>query len=199
MYNSPTLKALAAQPIVNNDITTVEIPTHLHEEMNDLKELQQIQQEIKYCKRKYDLLQEILEQIDSDIDYYYETEDFTVGIDYFRDCEKWFKDAEYEVIGMINDKEDELVFVQNSLHPEYRNITFKMSDKENNDDLILENIKKITKNLIEQECRKLELHRIHIAETFPDGNEKEVLLIDMFEFNTLHRKMAMKVLDYKLY
>ena len=199
MYNSPTLKALAAQPIVNNDITTVEIPTHLQEEMNDLKELQQIQQEIKYCKRKYDLLQEILEQIDGDIDYYYETEDFTEGIEYFRDCEKWFKDAEYEVIGMINDKEDELVFVQNSLHPEYRNITFKMSDKENNDDLILENIKKITKNLIEQECRKLELLRIHIAETFPDGNEKEVLLIDMFEFNTLHRKLAMKVLDYKLY
>ena len=199
MYNSPTLKALAAQPIVNNDITTVEIPTHLQEEMNDLKELQQIQQEIKYCKRKYDLLQEILEQIDGDIDYYYETEDFTEGIEYFRDCEKWFKDAEYEVIGMINDKEDELAFVQNSLHPEYCNITFKMSDKENNDDLILENIKKITKNLIEQECRKLELHRIHIAETFPDGNEKEVLLIDMFEFNTLHRKLAMKVLDYKLY
>ena len=199
MYNSPTLKALAAQPIVNNDITTVEIPTHLQEEMNDLKELQQIQQEIKYCKRKYDLLQEILEQIDGDIDYYYETEDFTEGIEYFRDCEKWFKDAEYEVIGMINDKEDELVFVQNSLLPEYCNITFKMSDKENNDDLILENIKKITKNLIEQECRKLELHRIHIAETFPDGNEKEVLLIDMFEFNTLHRKLAMKVLDYKLY
>ena len=199
MYNSPTLKALAAQPIVNNDITTVEIPTHLHEEMNDLKELQQIQQEIKYCKRKYDLLQEILEQIDGDIDYYYETEDFTEGIEYFRDFEKWFKDAEYEVIGMINDKEDELAFVQNSLLLEYRNITFKMSDKENNDDLILENIKKITKNLIEQECRKLELHRIHIAETFPDGNEKEVLLIDMFEFNTLHRKLAMKVLDYKLY
>ena len=199
MYNSPTLKALAAQPIVNNDITTVEIPTHLQEEMNALKKLQQIQQDIKYNKRMYDLLQEILEQIDGDIDYYYETEDFTEGIEYFRDCEKWFKDAEYEVIGMINDKEDELVFVQNSLHPEYRNITFKMSDKENNDDLILENIKKITKNLIEQECRKLELHRIHIAETFPDGNEKEVLLIDMFEFNTLHRKLAMKVLDYKLY
>ena len=199
MYNSPTLKALAAQPIVNNDITTVEIPTHLQEEMNDLKELQQIQQEIKYCKRKYDLLQEILEQIDGDIDYYYETEDFTEGIEYFRDCEKWFKDTEYEVIGMINDKEDELAFVQNSLLLEYRNITFKMSDKENNDDLILENIKKITKNLIEQECRKLELLRIHIAETFPDGNEKEVLLIDMFEFNTLHRKLAMKVLDYKLY
>ena len=97
MYNSPTLKALAAQPIVNNDITTVEIPTHLQEEMNDLKELQQIQQEIKYCKRKYDLLQEILEQIDGDIDYYYETEDFTEGIEYFRDCEKWFKNAENKV------------------------------------------------------------------------------------------------------
>ena len=42
MYNTPTLKALAAQSIVNNDITTVEIPTHLQEEMNALKKLQQI-------------------------------------------------------------------------------------------------------------------------------------------------------------
>ena len=202
MYNSPTLKALAAQPIVNNDITTVEIPTHLQEEMNDLKELQQIQQEIKYCKRKYDLLQEILEQIDGDIDYYYETEDFTEGIEYFRDCEKWFKDAEYEVIGMINDKEDELVFVQNSLHPEYRNITFKMSDKENNDDLILENIMKITKNLIEQEYRKLEKIMQGIMETkylSQSTREKEEYLNKFNELIIVTRNRTMKVLDYKLY
>ena len=202
MYNSPTLKALAAQPIVNNDITTVEIPTHLQEEMNDLKELQQIQQEIKYCKRKYDLLQEILEQIDGDIDYYYETEDFTEGIEYFRDCEKWFKDAEYEVIGMINDKEDELAFVQNSLLSEYRNITFKMSDKENNDDLILENIKKITKNLIDQEYRKLEIIMQGIMETenlSQSTREKEEYLNKFNELITVTRNRTMKVLDYKLY
>jgi len=202
MYNSPTLKALAAQPIVNNDITTVEIPTHLQEEMNALKKLQQIQQEIKYCKRKYDLLQEILEQIDGDIDYYYETEDFTEGIEYFRDCEKWFKDAEYEVIGMINDKEDELAFVQNSLHPEYRNITFKMSDKENNDDLILENIMKITKNLIDQEYRKLEIIMQGIMETenlSQSTREKEEYLNKLNELITVTRNRAMYVLDYKLY
>ena len=202
MYNSPTLKALAAQPIVNNDITTVEIPTHLQEEMNDLKELQQIQQEIKYCKRMYDLLQEILEQNDGDIDYYYETEDFTVGIDYFRDCEKWFKDAEYEVIGMINDKEDELVFAQNSLLPEYCNITFKMSDKENNDDLILENIKKITKNLIDQEYRKLEIIMQGIMETenlSQSTREKEEYLNKLNDLITVTRNRAMYVLDYKLY
>ena len=184
MYNSPTLKALAAQPIVNNDITTVEIPTHLQEEMNDLKELQQIQQEIKYCKRKYDLLQEILEQIDGDIDYYYETEDFTEGIEYFRDCEKWFKNAEYEVIGMINDKEDELEIVQNSLPSEYRNITFKMNDNED-DDLIWESIYTTTENLIDQECRKFETTIMEIAETVPDGNEKEVLLKKLYELITL--------------
>ena len=199
MFNSPTLKALAAQSIINNDITTVEIPTHLQEEMNALKKLQQIQQDIKYNERMYDLLQEILEQIDGDIDYYYETEDFTEGIEYFRDCEKWFKDAEYEVIGMINDKEDELEIVQNSLLSEYRNITFKMSDKENNDDLILENIKKITKNLIEQECREFETTIMEITETVPDGNEKEVLIQKLYELISLTRNCAMQVLDYKLY
>merc|ERR1712236_24243 len=67
MYNTPTLKALAAQSIVNNDITTVEIPTHLQEEINALKKLQQIQQDIKYLERKHELLQKILNQIDEDI------------------------------------------------------------------------------------------------------------------------------------
>ena len=77
--------------------------------------------------RKYELLQKILDQIDGDIDFYYETEDFAEGIEYFRHCEKWFKNAEYKVICMMNDKEDELEFIQNSLPSEYPNITFKMS------------------------------------------------------------------------
>ena len=199
MNMSPTLKALAAQTIVNNDILTDDIPLQLQEEMHTLKKVKQFQQDIKYDERKYELLQNILEQIDGDIDYYYETEDFTEGIEYFRDCEKWFKDAEYEVIGMINDKEDELVFVQNSLLSEYRNITFKMSDKENNDDLILENIKKITKNLIEQECREFETTIMEITETVPDENEKEVLIQKLYELISLTRNCAMQVLDYKLY
>ena len=150
----------------------------------------------------YDQLQIILEQIDGDIDYYYETEDFTEGIEYFRDCEKWFKDAEYEVIGMINDKEDELAFVQNSLHPEYRNITFKISDKENNDDLILENIMKITKNLIEQEYRILEIIMQGIMETkylSQPTREKEEYLNKFNELIIVTRNRTMKVLDYKLY
>ena len=37
MYISPTLKALAAQTIVNNDIPTDEIPIQLQEEMHNLK------------------------------------------------------------------------------------------------------------------------------------------------------------------
>ena len=49
---------------------------------------------------------------------------------------------------MLNDKEDELEIVQNSLQSEYRNITFKMNDNED-DDLILENIKKISENIID--------------------------------------------------
>ena len=89
--------------------------------------------------------------------------------------------------------------MQNSLLSEYRNITFKMSDKENNDDLILENIKKITKNLIEQECREFETTIMEIAETVPGGNEKEVLIKKLYELITLTRNCAMQVLDYKLY
>ena len=133
MYNSPTLKALAAQSIVNNDITTVEIPTHLQEEMNALKKLQQIQQDIKYWKRKYELLQKILNQIDEDIfgniseelieeGIYYDIDELDESLEYYTECGKWFTIADHIVISMLNDKEDELEVIQNSLHPEYCNI-----------------------------------------------------------------------------
>ena len=193
MNMSPTLKALVAQTIVNKDILTDDIPLQLQEEIHTLKKVKQFQQDIKYNERMYDLLQNILEQIVGDIDDY-----GNERIKYFRECVKWFKNAEYKVIGMNNDNEDELESVQNSLPSEYRNIIFIISEIAS-DDMILESIYATIENLINEECRKLELFRTHIAETFPDGNEKEVLLIDMFEFNTLHRKLAMKVLDYKLY
>ena len=55
MYSSQTLKALTAQSIVNNDITTEEIPIHLQEEMYALKKVLHIQQFIKYEEGVVDL------------------------------------------------------------------------------------------------------------------------------------------------
>ena len=48
MNISPTLKALAAQTIVNNDILTDDIPLQLQEEIYTLKKVKQFQQNIKY-------------------------------------------------------------------------------------------------------------------------------------------------------
>ena len=87
MNISSTLKALAAQYIVNNDIVTDDIPLQLQEEIHTLKKVKQFQQDIKYNERMYELLQNILDQIDGDIDFYHETEDFAEGIEYFRHCE----------------------------------------------------------------------------------------------------------------
>ena len=179
MYNTPTLKALAAQSIVNNDITTVEIPTHLQEEMNALKKLQQIQQDIKYWKRKYELLQKILNQIDEDIfgnisedlieeGIYHNIDKLDESLKYYTECGKWFSIADHIVISMLNGKEDELEVIQNSLHPKYCNIISVMSEI-TSDDLILENINQIIESLIDQ------------------------------ELNTETRNRAMYVLDYKLY
>ena len=57
---SPTLNVWTAQTIVNNNILTDEIPLQLHEEMHTLKKVKQFQQDIKYEKRKYKLLQNII-------------------------------------------------------------------------------------------------------------------------------------------
>ena len=69
MYSSPSLKVLAAQSIVNNDITTVQIPIHLQEEMCTLKKMQQIQQLIKYGEGVHDLLIRLLNHL-SDYTYF---------------------------------------------------------------------------------------------------------------------------------
>ena len=212
LYNSPTLKTLAAQSIINNDITTVEIPTHLQEEMNALKKLQQIQQDIKYCKRKYELLQEILNQIDEDIfgniseelieeGIYYDIDELDESLEYYTECGKWFTIADHIVISMLNDKEDELEVIQNSLHPEYCNIIFIMSEIAS-DDLILENINQIIESLIDQEYRKSEIIIQGIMETenlSQSTREKEEYLNKLNELITVTRNRAMYVLDYKLY
>ena len=212
MYNTPTLKALAAQSIVNNDITTVEIPTHLQEEMNALKKLQQIQQDIKYLERKHELLQKILNQIDEDIfgniseelieeGIYYNIDELDESLEYYTECGKWFSIAEHIVISMLNGKEDELEVIQNSLHPEYCNIISVMSEIAS-DDLILENINQIIESLIDQEYRKSEIIIQGIMETenlSQSTHEKEEYLNELNELITVTRNRAMYVLDYKLY
>ena len=212
MYNTPTLKALAAQSIVNNDITTVEIPTHLQEEMNALKKLQQIQQDIKYLERKHELLQKILNQIDEDIfgnisedlieeGIYHNIDKLDESLKYYTECGKWFSIADHIVISMLNGKEDELEVIQNSLHPEYCNIISVMSEIAS-DDLILENINQIIESLIDQEYRKSEIIIQGIMETenlSQSTHEKEEYLNELNELITVTRNHAMYVLDYKLY
>ena len=63
----------------------------------------------------------------------------------------------------------------------------------------MESIYTATENLSDQECRKFETTIMEIAETVPDGNEKEVLIKKLYELITLTRNCAMQVLDYKLY
>ena len=40
--------------------------------------------------------------------FIFETDNFAEEIEYFRHREKWFKNSEYKVNCMMNDKEDEL-------------------------------------------------------------------------------------------
>merc|ERR1712215_45505 len=176
MYNTPTLKALAAQSIVTNDITTVEIPTHLQEEMNALKKLQQIQQDIKYLKRKHELLQKILNQIDEDIfgnisedlieeGIYYNIDELDESLKYYTECGKWFSIAEHIVISMLNGKEDEVEVIQNSLPLEYHNITFNIIQIVNEDDgQIYENINEMIEYLIDKEYRITESDNMKVYE-----------------------------------
>ena len=71
MYISPsTLKALSAQTIVNNKIPTDEIPKYLQEEINTLKIMQQIQQNLKNEEKYNELLTKILIQVWGDIEFF---------------------------------------------------------------------------------------------------------------------------------
>ena len=104
--------------------------------MHTLKKVKQFQQDMKYNLRKYELLQNILEQVFENIDYCSKNEEFSKGLAYLRECDKWFKQAEYEVFCMLTNKEDELESVQNSLPSEYCNIIFIMSEIASDDSIL---------------------------------------------------------------
>ena len=213
MYSSPSLKVLAAQSIVNNDITTVQIPIHLQEEMCTLKKMQQIQQLIKYGEGVHDLLIRLLNHL-SDYIYFADsnyTNMMEDGLDvdkylkYFKECEKWFSTVYYKVISILHDKEDEVEVIQNSLPLEYHNITFKIIQIVNeDDDRIYENINEIIEYLIDQEYRITESDHMELYEylqrLWGHHPSQQASLKNMYESITEDRKYAMSVLYYyKLY
>ena len=213
MYSSPSLKVLAAQSIVNNDITLVEIPIHLKEEMCTLKKMQQIQQLIKYGEGVIDLLIRLLNRLSyyiyfADSNYTNMMED---GLDvdkylkYFKECNKWFSTLYYKVISILHDKEDEVEVIQNSLPLEYHNITFNIIQIVNEDDgQIYENINEMIEYLIDKEYRITESDHMKLYEQeqrlWGHHPSQQASLKNMYESITEDRKYAMTVLYfYKLY
>ena len=210
MYSSPSLKVLAAQSIVNNDITTVQIPIHLQEEMCTLKKMQQIQQLIKYGEGVHDLLIRLLNHL-SDYIYFADsnyTNMMEDGLDvdkylkYFKECEKWFSTVYYKVISVLHDKEDEVEVIQNSLPLEYHNITFKIIQIVNeDDDRIYENINEIIEYLIDQEYRITESGHMELYEylqrLWGHHPSQQAYLKNMFDSITQDQKYAIKY--YNLY
>ena len=209
----PSLKALAAQSIVNNDITSVEIPIHLQEEMCTLKKMQQIQQLIKYGEGVNDLLIRLLNHLSYYI--YFADSNYTKlmedGLDvekylkYFKECDKWFSIVYYKVISILHDKEDEVDVIQNSLPLEYHNITFKIIQIVNeDDDQISENINEIIEYVIDKECRRTESDHMKLYEylqrLWGHHPSQQASLKNMYESITEDRKYAMSVLYYyKIY
>ena len=213
MYSSPSLKVLASQSIVNNDILTEEIPICLQEEMHTLKKVKQIQQLIKYGEGVHDLLRRLLNHLSyyiyfADSNYTNMMED---GLDvdkylkYFKECNKWFSTLYYKVISILHDKEDEVDVIQNSLPLEYHNITFKIIQIVNeDDDQISENINEIIEYVIDKECRRTESEHMKLYEylqrLWGHHPSQQASLKNMYESITEDRKYAMSVLYYyKLY
>lgn len=209
MYSSQTLKALTAQFIVNNDITTEEIPIHLEEEMYALKKVLYIQQFIKYEEGVDDLLIRLLDHLNDYISFadsnYIELTEIGLDVDkyvkYFKECKKWFSIVYFKIINIILNKEDELEVIQNSLPLEYHNISFKFIQIVNeDDDRICEYINKIIENLIDQKYKITESARIELYEDLQrkwgHHPSQQAYLKNMFDSITQDRKYAMTVLKY---
>ena len=159
MYISPsTLKALSAQTIVNNKIPTDEIPKNLQEEINMLKIMQKIQQNLENEERYKELLTKILIQVWGDIDFFENDE-------YFKECEKWFTILLTETTNTIFSKECELeTFKKCTLPLEYRNITIK-TDYIGNNDVIREIVDTRIIILINERYKELESTINEMVET----------------------------------
>ena len=168
MYISPsTLKALSAQTIVNNIIPTDEIPKYLQEEINTLKIMQQIQQNLKNEEKYNELLTKILIQVLRDIEFFEndDVEDVDEILQYSKECEKWFTILLIETTNTIFSKECELETFQKCTIPlEYRNITIK-TDYIGNNDMIREIVNTRIIILINERYKELESTINELVET----------------------------------
>ena len=137
MYFSPTLKVLAAQSIVNNNITTEEIPKHLQEEMDSLQKLKEIMERYLHDEvRKKSHLQKNLEQVDKELEYfeYYDNRDEDEMLIYTLECKKWFTIALNETNDKISSIECEIeTYKRCIIQSDYHNIVIKMENSGNND------------------------------------------------------------------
>ena len=138
MYCSPpTLKVLAAQSIVNNNITSDEIPKHLQEEMDSLQKLKEIMERDLHAEvGKKNYLQKIIQQVDSEIEYfnYYDNPDEDEMLIYTLECEKWFTIAMNETNDKISTMESEIeTYKRCNVQSDYHNIVIKMENSGNND------------------------------------------------------------------
>ena len=192
---------MSAQTIVNNKIPTDEIPKNLQEEINMLKIMQKIQQNLKNEERYKELLTKILIQVWGDIEFFEndDVEDVDEILQYSKECEKWFTILLIETTNTIFSKECELeTFKKCTLPLEYRNITIK-TDYIGNNDVIREIVDTRIIILINERYKELESTISEMVETSNiSSSEKKVLLINVNEYRTSQRDYAMCVLNYKL-
>lgn len=185
-----TLRALALQTIVNQDLAYNFIPQSLAEEIETLKAIKKKKEDELLDIRKWELLVKIIDNIDDDI-YYFSSniyDDHIEILEYFNDAKTWFSKVQNELRDKIEDEYEDSP-------SEYHDIVIKPTRIEN-DNSILYEIEQRILFLIDEaytENKTYIVEKVSALQWFGTISEKDEFLQSLLEYISHQRDCYKRV------
>ena len=179
-----TLRALALQTIVNQDLAYNFIPQSLAEEIETLKAIKKNKEDELLDIRKWGLLVKIIDNIDDDI-YYFSSniyDDHIEILEYFNDAKTWFSKVQNSLRDKIEDEYEDSP-------SEYHDIVIKPTRIEN-DNSILYEIEQRILFLIDEaytENKTYIVEKVSLLQWFGTISEKDEFLQSLLEYISYQR------------
>ena len=188
-----TLRALALQTIVNQDLAYNFIPQSLAEEIETLKAIKKKKEDELLDIRKWELLVKIIDNIDDDI-YYFSSniyDDHIEILEYFNDAKTWFSKVQNELRDKIEDEYEDSP-------SEYHDIVINPTRIEN-DNSILYEIEQRILFLIDEaytENKTYIVEKVSLLQWFGTISEKDEFLQSLLEYISHQRDCYKRVVHH---
>ena len=193
-----TLRALAMEKVVTEDLSPDSYPQTLLVEIQTLKKLQNTDLNQQSCQKKRDLLDQRWSQddIDASIDYYssYIDDEYNEYWQHLEEAEKWVMKLRTEISKKMNEYRNECQKLQKSILPEYHFMCFKDSEKDDN--ILIDEIKERLLTLVDEHYqRKSQDMKNKLKHRKGDKKERDKIINDTMKLFLQKRRFARLVIN----